>query len=137
MRRVIDLYGEVVSYAIIAIILMVTTLGGIRLWFQHSLQGMREGEVSYINEKDEEPIIIAEFIEVKVKVDTQEASTYEIDFEKHIQAYSDSTKQTKIPLEIYGKEQVNLREKGIYFILCKAVNEEDNSYVKKVPILVY
>ncbi len=120
-------------YILIGSALIFTLVTGIGSWYCTSFSFL--GQTS-INESkttvDTMPVLLVEPIEIRQK-QTDEV----IDFTQYAQAYQDSRCTEEITPEVYGTENVKLSRKGLYEIIFKVKNRNDESYVKKVPVLVY
>ncbi len=133
MKVIVEEYGKLLLYILIGSALIVTVVIGIGSWYCTSFSFL--GQTSVNTSKtivDTMPVLLVEPIEIRQK-QTNEV----IDFTQYAQAYQDSTCVEKITPEVYGAANVELNKKGLYEIIFKVKNRNNESFVKKVPVLVY
>ena len=132
MKVLVEEYGKLLLYIIIGSALIVAIVTGIGSWYNASFSFFGKTSLNESKVEHEIPVLLVEPIEIK-----QQEVAKEIDFRKYALAYENNSCTDRIIPEVYGVDGVDLTKQGLYEVVFKVRNKDNESFTKKVPVLVY
>ncbi len=132
MKKIIEEYGKILSYVIVGIVVLGSVITGIQSWYENTYPELELYEGIYAVDTSDEPVLLVENIEINSQDEWKE-----IDFTQYVTAYENGSKAVELSVDIFGTDEVDITQKGIYQIICSVTNDAGLSFTKRVPVLIY